>query len=1209
MPEERINLDAQQYLASMERMIATMNRYNQVVRESLNQMGRVTKAFRGQKSSTSNASKELRNHDKEVKDAAAAQQRLAASAQVTTQNMRRQGLTVFGVTLSWKELSKLVLARVVTLMFHRLQLALRQSVSDMEQLNVKILELQTIADDLAQEGASGIERMARETRNLSNEFAMARLDIVTAQYQAISSAMGDGVDEVRSFIRQNIEFSKVTATTLANSVDLTSAVISSFRLSLLETNRVMTILFGTIREGRLTAAEFANTLGRVTAIAEAANVSFEETMATLAIMTRSGVRVNEAMTALNATIEQFIRPSQAMQDLMREWGVSSGELAIETFGLTGVFEKFADIIERDGVRAIGSVVTQQRALRGILLAMNPELQEMVDHFNELDAEAENYAQVVERRLNAPTQRFQEEMTRVGNMFDSFGDGIIRLVGRINFFGATFSDLIAMLGPTGALIAATALTKAFTRLSIVTDAMAVTNLGLRKSIAAVTTKFMAQSSAMQVATWSARALNVALATLKLTIGFVAIGITALFTFWAIRSRQQQAEEMRLNQLMQERIELQEKILANEIRTRRVVSEAESQRVLQDYANILSDMNEDLEDARITWLETERDIKNNRKQLEQLNEASRQNLKTLEGWKSEWESIRDTAQETAETVLEDFVSARFERQIQTIDSVFEQMEIRAQAAGHHLARAHQAFQVQDFDRMRDSFSDARRQLEQVSREAFRIGDRDRFMAAEVGFEQLAAAQIQMEQQIQAEAEQQLALIDQEIAQEEELVRLRENQIEIEQATLELYKERLQIVQDETLTERERAWHLARINERAWEISNAKEHDVKRTLQLNEQLRDQLELTEQIASVERARDEAREVFTRREQILNQAHQRQSELQSQIGDTLESQIIPLTSDLNSLIEQLTRRQYGNYIAIRETATGLEQQRREYKEISQELENQIELANEQREEIGRVEEDTQQAIFESLQRFREIEDLPEEIMERVVAAHERIKAQLVEQEIIQEEIATANESVVDAQREYLTIEKQGIDALRQEALTHEEINQLLEQSRERVQERFEVSLPSLQTQKELEEEIEGILQRSSEAEITALEGRLRLTEQITNQLRTQQDLIPQSGLGTGQIQGFAKGGTVADNIPAMLRRGEEVINSESAAAFRSVLKEMNVSNTQMPRSQPRELAGASSPTLKYSNTFNLQSSDSQQMDVHRMSYQLKRQQQRGLRN
>ncbi|RMH39056.1 MAG: phage tail tape measure protein, partial [Alphaproteobacteria bacterium] len=95
------------------------------------------------------------------------------------------------------------------------------------------------------------------------------------------------------------------------------------------------ILFTTIREGRTTMSELADTVGRVASIASSAKVPFEEVGGALAFVTKSGIKTDEAVVGLRALFTSIIGPSKEAADTAKKFGIELSATALKTKGLAG----------------------------------------------------------------------------------------------------------------------------------------------------------------------------------------------------------------------------------------------------------------------------------------------------------------------------------------------------------------------------------------------------------------------------------------------------------------------------------------------------------------------------------------------------------------------------------------------------------------------------------------------------------------------------------------------------------------------------------------------------------------------------------------------------------------------------------------------------------------------------------------------------------
>ena len=1205
MAEEQLNLNAKPFIDSLNLAI-------EKIREFRGEVGLLPGRLQGQAKAATAAGKAHGNLGKAVHNNAEAQQSVSKAVAGTNKVFGEQQVQIVGITLRYKELFKLVMARVITLMFHQLQSNARRSIQDMRDLEVALLELQTIAGEM-EAGADGIAMMHRQVSELSRQFGIARLDIVDAQYQALSASIGNSTREIETFTREIIRFSKVTATQLPDAVGLAASVLNSFNMSVLETNRVMSVMFAMIREGRLRAEEVAHTMGRVTASANALGIGFEEVAATLAIMTRSGVQAREAMTSLNAIMQQFIQPSEELIEVFNRWGVTSGEAAVATFGFTGIMERFGQIVREDGIQALGDLVTQQRGLRGILLAMRPELQELTEAYQDATRQAEEYGDVIEQRLNAPAEEFDRQIQRIRMGFDSVGQAALASVDWLSRWGLELSTslgilvrwggvLVATIGATHAYQAAIKLATLFTaRYNSALAATVAKQKNLVLHFRTSTGALKAHTVGLKIATTSTTALTKATVGLKVALGgvlavlkspaFFALAPIGAYTFYMRRLRR---EEERYLEVLKERAETQERILGQVIALRRQAYEEHIQGVLQDNAESLAAANKKLEAADTLWLNLELSV-------EEYNKHLAESLKHTEAWIDELEEVRDRyrdianeARRSLEDLRMDYLFEDFERQLRRMDPL-QQLEARFGFASRLVQRAGEAFSEGDAEAMRDAFSSAHGLLQDFDRQAHEIGFIPAIIESERAFHQLFQTRKSAEMEIIAAAEREVTLRDQELQHQKNLAQQIRNQKHAQEEILDLAEKIFEVTKSTELSDGQKAIYLDHYRGQMADVLGQKQADWNLTNQIlgleQERLnavRTRMFLEEQEADL-RAKNMILEE-------MRESEDRITEIYAERGKFLSNDILPQVREIESILartvsaQRMTR--HGPMFLDR-TPEGLGEAR----EILQQLTPLIQQAESEMQSLdGQITQETTESLGQLLEDFKA---LPEEVIQRVhedtfqalVLAGKELLATTKEEEEVRERIAGQQEAISGIQQQ---MSDRGEEITRLQALenAYEGINVEVEKTRHSLG------------------DIPDLMEDTNRKVRAALNPIARMAQEFTNaadaveRLGVMTSNIDRLNLGGPFAPGFAKGGSIVDNTPAMLSKGEEVIRSGPAAAYRSTLKDMNVSNRMMPVSQQRGLSSSSNTT---NATINVTDSGSPQLTSKQVMYHLSRAQQRGI--
>ncbi len=180
----------------------------------------------------------------------------------------------------------------------------------------------------------------------SSGFAGAQAtDILTASAKAASAGLGQ---------------TKVIA-------DAVTSALNAYKLKAGDAARITDVLTRAVVEGKGEPDQFAGALARVLPIAAATGVSFEQVMASMATMTRTGLSAEEAATALRGTLAALLAPGKQAKDALTAIGWSADEVraSIRERGLNATL---AEMMQRTqgNVETLDLIIPNIRALTGVL---------------------------------------------------------------------------------------------------------------------------------------------------------------------------------------------------------------------------------------------------------------------------------------------------------------------------------------------------------------------------------------------------------------------------------------------------------------------------------------------------------------------------------------------------------------------------------------------------------------------------------------------------------------------------------------------------------------------------------------------------------------------------------------------------------------------------------------------------------------------------
>jgi TP901 family phage tail tape measure protein len=156
----------------------------------------------------------------------------------------------------------------------------------------------------------------------------------------------------------------VTDTGIA--ADVLTTVINSYGMAAEDAASISDKLFATVKRGKTTFPELAQSLGRVTSTASIAGLGLNELLATVATLTRSGIQTTEAVTSINGVLRAFLSPQDDAIEAAKEFGLELSSNTLKTVGFLGSIQKL------NGATAeqLATIVPNIRAFKALAGALN-----------------------------------------------------------------------------------------------------------------------------------------------------------------------------------------------------------------------------------------------------------------------------------------------------------------------------------------------------------------------------------------------------------------------------------------------------------------------------------------------------------------------------------------------------------------------------------------------------------------------------------------------------------------------------------------------------------------------------------------------------------------------------------------------------------------------------------------------------------------------
>lgn len=223
---------------------------------------------------------------------------------------------------------------------------------------------------LTNQNTKALQEMSLGLLRLDSELGSTR-ELTRSMYDAISAGAKPG-KQAFDVITGAAKFAKAGVTDNAASVKLLSATVNAYGKDAktmsgaqLTAAAAADIFFTTIKDGVITGEELSSTIGQSIPLYASMKIPVEQLAAGMAAMTKQGVNAAESTTQLNAIVNAFLKPSEALTEVLKEQGYESGQAFIQAEGLSGALDLLQGATE-GGRYEIADLTTNIRAMKGVL---------------------------------------------------------------------------------------------------------------------------------------------------------------------------------------------------------------------------------------------------------------------------------------------------------------------------------------------------------------------------------------------------------------------------------------------------------------------------------------------------------------------------------------------------------------------------------------------------------------------------------------------------------------------------------------------------------------------------------------------------------------------------------------------------------------------------------------------------------------------------
>jgi len=267
-----------------------------------------------------------------------------------------------------------------------------------------------------------ITEFRREIRRMSSEFGESTETLAGGLYDILSASIP--AEKALGVLAVAARAAKAGLTDTATSADAITTVLNSYGLEAENAAVVSDLLFSIVRRGKTTFAELAPSIGNVANIAATAGVGLDEMGASIALLTRNGIKTEDAITALRAIMTSFLKPSKEASELAKELGFEMNTATLKSESLAGVFERISKLPPD----AVAKLFPNIRALKGVLPAL-ANMEGFADDIDAMQSSAGATETAYKKMTNTLMHSFNQLKQSAIGVLSVLGEAIAEPIGK------------------------------------------------------------------------------------------------------------------------------------------------------------------------------------------------------------------------------------------------------------------------------------------------------------------------------------------------------------------------------------------------------------------------------------------------------------------------------------------------------------------------------------------------------------------------------------------------------------------------------------------------------------------------------------------------------------------------------------------------------------------------------------------------------------
>lgn len=321
-------------------------------------------------------------------------------------------------------------------------------------------QMAQVSTMLDQQSMKHMPRFEKQIKSMAIEFGESTATLADGLYNILSASIPAA--QAMDVLDVAVKAAKGGLTDTGTAADAITTILNSYQLGAEKAADVSDLLFSIVKRGKLTFAQLAPNIGKVAAMASNAGMSLEDLGATIATLTRNGIRTEMAMTGIRGVLNGLMGATEESAKIFKDkLGFAMETASLKTHGFIKILQgiKKARMTPEEikkmfpNVRGLVAIVAAMGDLKG----MTKDIAIMTNRAGEAQKAYEKNAKVTAVTLARLKEAFNQLAVEIGTKLlpavDMISKKIIAILKWYNGLGEGTKKITAFtIAFTAALLA-------------------------------------------------------------------------------------------------------------------------------------------------------------------------------------------------------------------------------------------------------------------------------------------------------------------------------------------------------------------------------------------------------------------------------------------------------------------------------------------------------------------------------------------------------------------------------------------------------------------------------------------------------------------------------------------------------------------------------------------------------------------------------------